>query len=501
MNKKTLTIYVIMLLIITGLSSIAVADDWPMYHHDLVNTGYSTSTAPEEHMLIWHYEKQGSRFSSPVVSDGKVYVGSDDWRLYCLDADDGTEIWNYVTWDTVISTPAVSDGKVYFGSNGGGVFCLDAYDGSLIWSFQTGFEFSSSPKVYDEKVYIGSEIGKLYCLDANTGNQIWVVRIGDCILGAPAIYNDKVYAGSWLQDEFFCLNANNGNIIWTFTADTSMHSSPVVVDGKVYVGSNILYCLNANTGSEIWNHQIKISGKKGGIGEYACPAIVDEKIYFGSHNSTFEIGSIQCLDADDGSKIWEHPTEVGMDSAPAIVENNLYINVWDGKLYCLDIDDGSLIWQGDGVSGSPAVVNNRIYNGGHQVFCYGDDTGNQPPNTPTIDGPPSGNKEVEYWYSFNATDPNGNEIWYSIDWGDDYIEEWIGPREPGMKISMNHTWYSQETFQIKVKVKDVFDEESDYATLSVSIPKNKATIKTPLFIELIENYPLLYKILQIFLKI
>ncbi len=498
MKGKILGILVVTLFIITGLSSIVVADDWPMFHHDLLNTGYSNSEAPEENMLIWRYQKEGTMFFSPVVADGKVYVGSDDWNLYCLDADDGSKIWSYKTYDDVKSTPAVANGKVYFGSNDGGVFCLDAYDGSKIWSYNTGFEFSSSPKVYDGKVYIGSEVGKMYCLDAYDGSQIWVVQTGVCVLGSPAIYNDMVYIGSWGHDEAFCLNANNGNIIWTFKGETWVYTSPVVVDGKVYVGGHILYCLNSNTGNEIWSYQLEELGE-GGMGEYSCPAVVDGKVYLGSFSSSSQIGTIHCLDAEDGMKIWEYKTENGMDSAPAVVDGKVYINVWDGKLYCMDADDGSKIWTGEGGSGSPAIANKRVYIGGFNVYCYGDDTGNQPPNTPTIDGPPRGSKEVEYHYTFEATDPNGNDVWYYIDWGDGWIDEWLGPLDSGREITLNHTWYSEDKYQIKVKVKDVFDEESDWATFEVTMPKNKA-FSTPL-LNFLQQYPILYKLLQRFLRL
>ena len=484
------------LLIITGLSSIVVADDWPMFHHDLINTGYSTSEAPEEHSLIWTYYSEAKMFCSPVISDGRVYVGAYDWNLYCLNENDGTKIWSYKTHDSVESTPAVADGKVYFGSNGGGVYCLDADDGTKIWQCNEGFEFSSSPKVYDEKVYIGSEIGRMYCLDADDGSKIWEVQTGVCVLGSPAIYNNKVYIGSWAHDEVFCLNANNGNTIWTFKGETCMHSSPVIVDGKVYIGGHILYCLNADNGNEIWSYQIKVSGKRGSMGEFSCPAVVDGKVYFGSTNHTDQISTIFCLDAEDGSNIWEYPIDSAMDSAPAVVGGKVYLSTFASGVFCIDAEHGSNIWNDERGLWSPAVANNRIYFGGCEVYCYGDDTGNQPPNIPTIEGPPSGNKEVEYWYTFNATDPNGNYIWYSIDWGDGVTEEWIGPRDSGWEITMSHTWYSEGTYTIRVKVKDVFDEESDYAILEVSMPKNKLISISYLLQSFFQRFPFFEKILN-----
>ncbi len=42
---------------------------------------------------------------------------------------------------------------------------------------------------------------------------------------------------------------------------------------------------------------------------------------------------------------------------------------------------------------------------------------NNPPDTPTIDGPTSGKVGVEYNYTFHALDPEYDDVYYYIDWG------------------------------------------------------------------------------------
>ena len=76
--------------------------------------------------------------SSPAVVDGKVYVGSYDNKVYCLNAATGAFIWSYTTGDYVYSSPAVADGKVYVGSGDDKVYCLNAATGAFIWSYTTG---------------------------------------------------------------------------------------------------------------------------------------------------------------------------------------------------------------------------------------------------------------------------------------------------------------------------------------------------------------------------
>src|SRR4030042_2104374 len=89
--------------------------DWPMLHHDLQHTGYSTSPAPSTNQTLWTYTTGGYMSSSPAVVDGKVYVGSYDNKTYCLNAATGAFIWSYTADDYSFSSPALADGKVYIG--------------------------------------------------------------------------------------------------------------------------------------------------------------------------------------------------------------------------------------------------------------------------------------------------------------------------------------------------------------------------------------------------
>ncbi len=138
-------------------------DWWPMWGHDLNHTGYSTSPAPDTNNIIWTYTTGSIVLSSPAVADGKVYVGSHDNNVYCLNASTGVHIWNYATGNSVsTSSPAVADGKVYVGSYDYNVYCLNASTGAYIWSYTTGSHVSSSPAVADGKVYVGSFDNNVY---------------------------------------------------------------------------------------------------------------------------------------------------------------------------------------------------------------------------------------------------------------------------------------------------------------------------------------------------
>lgn len=125
-----------------------------------------------------------------------------------------------------------------------------------------------------------------------------------------------------------------------------------------------------------------------------------------------------------------------------------------------------------------------------KTFTYGQ---NQPPNTPSIDGPTSGKPEVYYDYEFSTTDPEGDDVFYIVDWGHGSTSTY-GPYPSGDTIIRDHKWYSEGTYEIKVKAQDVNSAESDWATLEVTMPKNK-TMDTP-FLNFLEQHPHMFPLLR-----
>jgi len=57
--------------------------------------------------------------SSPLVTNSRVFVGSQDGNLYCFERGSGALVWNYTTEGYVYSSPALWDGVVFFASTDG----------------------------------------------------------------------------------------------------------------------------------------------------------------------------------------------------------------------------------------------------------------------------------------------------------------------------------------------------------------------------------------------
>ncbi len=111
-----------------------------------------------------------------------------------------------------------------------------------------------------------------------------------------------------------------------------------------------------------------------------------------------------------------------------------------------------------------------------------------PPKTPTIYGPKDAEPGEELIYTIMSVNP-GKEIFYYIEWGDGSYENWFGPYDSGEEIEVNHTYESEDSFEIKVKAKNEYDIESDWGILSVSTPKSKTNNLQILLETFLENHP------------
>ena len=95
---------------------------------------------------------------------------------------------------------------------------------------------------------------------------------------------------------------------------------------------------------------------------------------------------------------------------------------------------------------------------------------NNKPDIPVITGPINGKVWTSYNYTFIVNDPDNDNVFYSIDWGDGITSNWLGPYPSGIEVSASHNWYKSGTYLVKVKAKDIHNVESNWSVpLSVEI--------------------------------
>src|SRR6266487_4416200 len=327
------------------------------------------STGSVSHLTqAWAAPVEGAiGISSPAVTNGMVYIGSFDHKVYAFDAATGRRVWATPTQDTIYSSPAVANGAVYIGSADNNVYALNALSGHILWTLPTGGVVGSSPAVVDGVVYIGSSDHKMYALNASSGHVIWTFPTGSNINSSPAVADGVVYFGSY-DHKMYAIDAASGKLIWAVPVAGGIFDSPAVDNGIVYIGTkenSTLYAINMSTGKINWTMP---------TGDYinSSPALAYGTVYVGAKD-----GKLYAFDAFTGKEKW---TAINIPSAevassPTVANGVVYVGSWNRILYAIDAYNGTILWStttGDGIESSPAVVNGVVYVGSrdHKLYAF-----------------------------------------------------------------------------------------------------------------------------------
>lgn len=92
-----------------------------LYCIDATKRGDITKTGQ-----VWHFDKIRRSISTGALHEGLLYYADFSGFLHCLDAKTGTELWQHDMFAAIWGSPMVMDGKVYLGDEDGDVAILQA---------------------------------------------------------------------------------------------------------------------------------------------------------------------------------------------------------------------------------------------------------------------------------------------------------------------------------------------------------------------------------------
>lgn len=283
--------------------------------------------------IKWQYTTGGLVNSTPTLSNGIVYVNSDDHFLYAIDAATGNFKWKYQQDNFFgggnYSSPTVVNGVVYFGSLDGYIYAVDAITGILKWrtynTYQLGGQIQSSPSVVNGIVYIGDTFLHLLALNANDGSFRWAYQTNSLIFSSPTVVNGVVYVGC-ADGKLYAVDANTGVLRWSYGTGAAIYDSPIVSDGVVFVGqynSTNLFAINTSNGTLKWMY-----ANDDFI--FSSPVVFNGVVYFGT------LGRVVAVNASTGLLKWKFLTpNINQEhlASPCIVDKqgNVYISGISGS--------------------------------------------------------------------------------------------------------------------------------------------------------------------------
>lgn len=238
----------------------------------------------------------------------------------------------------------------------------------ILWTFKSKNEFGfyASATVVDGRVYTAT------------------LGVNGMFPGVTKMFKHNC------SGKVYCLDADTGAIIWQYTSRFGAYATPAVVGGKVFVcsgcwyyqGDNVtydmggdVYCLDATNGSLLWEYR-DCGLTMGG------PIVVDGKLYFGSINSSFHGWGVWCFNTSTGQKLWKYPCLSSTPEGPlAVADGKIYVSNEGSsdKFVCLNASTGELIWKWNEGNAEEIMAGSSVANGKVYVATegYGEIIGNK----------------------------------------------------------------------------------------------------------------------------
>ncbi len=277
---------------------------------------------------------QGRLTSSPIVSNGRVFVLDTKATLRAFDVGSGRNLWS----KSLAPTNEESDEGF-----GGGV----ASDGRL--------------------VYATTAFGNIMAMDAGSGELVWGKRIDGPFRAAPTVANGKVYVTS-INNEVFCLSAADGTTLWKFegvaeSASLLSSTSPAVHNGIAVIPytSGEIIAFNVEDGRPLWGDSLVRTGSLSSLASLndisGRPAMEGNQVIAISHS-----GRMVAVNAQTGERLWSK--NVSGTQTPWIAGPYVFVITDDRTMLALTRAEGRVRWSAvlpeDQVWSGPVLAGGRL---------------------------------------------------------------------------------------------------------------------------------------------
>jgi len=397
----------------------------------LDNSNLPTEWDAENNVNIkWKTAIPGLGHSCPIIWDNKLFVttaisgnetevlkvglyGDIDavedttihqFKVYCLDKNDGSVIWEKLAHKGVPRTkrhtksshanptPA-TDGKyliAFFGSDG--LYCYNL-TGDLIWSKDLGklnagpytdpdveWGFASSPIIYNGKVIVQCDfIGDsfLASFDVSTGEEVWRISRDEVSTWCSPNVIEVDGKTQIIVNGFKHIGAydfETGEKIWWMKGGGDAPvPTPVLAHGLIYINSahgrmSPIYAINPKAKGDITlgdeetsNEYIVWSIKRGGA-YMTSPLVYGDYLYNMKNN-----GLLSCFDAKSGELIYKESLKPGggISASGIASDGKLFFTSELGDVYVIKAGPRfELLTKnplGDICMSSPAISNGSVF--------------------------------------------------------------------------------------------------------------------------------------------
>ena len=315
---------------------------------------------------LWEYKPReenrlGSIFGPPAVGETHVYLSSartdeETGRLIALrrDRESNSQLqqdeWEKTIEGALVGGPVLTGGRLLVGSEDGRLYCFDAANGDRRWTYQTqglltgqGKErrIWSTPAIANGVAYFGAMDGYIYAVSVESGEEVWKFKTGGAIVTSPLVVGGAVVFGSF-DRTLYALNASNSAVLWTYSSDGWWWAGPVSDGATVFVsdmgGEVVALPIDRRDGDPpLWTHEI-------GYIVNSTPALIDDKLVVAAKSGLVSILDVSTGTAEEVPLPLDKDIRASLASAGAGELARVYFGDVDGVVRSLDVDRWRISW-------------------------------------------------------------------------------------------------------------------------------------------------------------
>jgi outer membrane protein assembly factor BamB len=279
----------------------------------------------------------GATSTVPLLLDGKIYLGTDDGSLVCLDAGTGKELWRYATRGAIWHPPVGWGELILFANDADHVYALERATGKWRWQYEreTPEEYTvrghGGVAVAGDRVYAGFADGNLVALAAASGDPVWVRSLAASetqfvdVDTTPVVDGEIIYVAS-ASGGVWAIDAKDGSERWR--APITGASGIAMDGGRLYVtaADEGIHALDL-AGHVIWRQGLR------GAGDPSEPIISGEYLFFGAASAGLFV-----VEKRSGKLVQQFNPGFGVSAAPTLGGGRLFVLSNGGVLYAMSVE-------------------------------------------------------------------------------------------------------------------------------------------------------------------
>lgn len=206
---------------------------------------------------VWRAKPGGPLRGAPSLSNGQVYVVSQDNQLFALDQSDGKVVWTQsgsIEAQGVfgVAAPASAQGTVVAGFSSGELNAYRYENGRSVWgdslsrtsastSVSALADIDAEPVIDNGRVYAVGQGGRMVALELVSGQRLWEQNLAG--ISTPWV------AGEWIfvvtdDARLLCISRGSGKLRWVQQLpgfrNVKKRKNPISWVGPILAGNRLL---------------------------------------------------------------------------------------------------------------------------------------------------------------------------------------------------------------------------------------------------------------------